>query len=110
MRHQNSAADALDTVPQYGELLKIGGFTETIDTTTPTQETVTYTNTQTPVLGSAVAYIDGYKHQMTGSLAADLTFNFPIGKAATISAALSAFLDNSGIAAAEATPAVTLAI
>jgi len=169
MRHQNSAADALNDVPEYGELLKIGGFEEDLtaesmvlasvsgivlgDTITGDTSsasgvvvainsvadtlvlspvtsgpftvggedlnTATYTstsagyspryiNTQTPVLGSAVAYIDGYKHEMTGSIAADLTLNFPIGKAAMISAALSAFLDNSGIAGSEATPAVTL--
>ena len=108
MRFQNSAADALDTVPEYGELLKIGGFDETIVTTTPGEETVTYTNTQTPVLGSAVAYVDGNKHTMTNSIAADLTFNFPIGKAATISASLSAFIDNNGIATSEANPTVTL--
>lgn len=108
MRFQDSAGTALDTVPEYGELLKLGGFDETIDTGTPGAETVTYSNTQTPVLGSAVAYIDGYKHTMSGSIAADVTFNFPIGKAATISAALSAFLDNNGVAASEATPSVTL--
>jgi len=169
MRYQNSAADSLDDAPEYGELLKIGGFDEDltcetlkladatgvsvgdtltgdtssasgtvveVDTTTDlvvlgtvtggpftvTGEGVNtaaytstsagfsprYANTQTPVLGSAVAYIDGKKHQMTGSLAAALTFNFPIGKAATINAALSAFLDNSGVAATEANPTVTL--
>ena len=107
MRFSNSAATALDTPPEYGELLKIGGFDETIDTTLGA-ETVTYTNTQTPALGSAVAYLDGNKHSMTGSVAADLTFNFPIGKAATVDASLSAFLDNSGVAVAEANPAVTL--
>jgi len=108
IRFQNSAADALDTVPEYGELLKLGGFDETIDTGTATEETVIYTNTQTPVVGSTVAYIDGKKHQSAGSVAADLTFNFPIGKAATISAALSGYLDNAGVAATEANPTVTL--
>jgi len=177
MRKSNSAGDALDTLPEYSELLKIGGFdveiaetlvidtlvgitvgmTITGDTSTATGtvlsfiETQTagavpvpiytitvgnvanspfevagetlntaaftassagfsprYTNTQTPVLGSAVAYIDGYKHQMTGSLAADITMNFPVGKACTITGSLSAFLDNAGVAATEATPTVTL--
>jgi hypothetical protein len=107
MRFSNSAADALDTVPEYGELLKIGGFTETIDAT-PGAETVIYANTQAPVRGSAVAYIDGKKHQMTDSLVADITMNFPIGKVATITANLSAFLDNDGVAATEANPTVTL--
>jgi len=108
MRFQNSAADALDTVPEYGELLKIGGFDETIDTSTLGEETVTYTNTQAPVLGSAVVYLDGNKHTMTNSIAADLTFNFPIGSPATVSAALSAFIDNKGISTSEANPTVTL--
>ena len=108
MRFSNSAADALETPPEYGELLKIAGFDETINVSTPGEETVTYTNTQTPVRGSAVAFIDGKKHQMTDSLVADVTMNFPIGKVATISASLSAFLDNEGVAATEANPTVTL--
>ena len=108
MRFQNSAADALDTVPEYGELLKIGGFTETINTATPGQETVTYENTQNPVLGSAVAYMDDNKQTMTGSLACDLTFSFEIGMAAKIEASLSAFFDNNGIATSEANPTVDL--
>lgn len=107
MRVQNGAGDALDTVPEYGELLILGGFDQTIDTTVG-EETVIYTNTQNPVVGSAVAYIDGFKHQSAGSVAADITFNFPIGKAATISASLSGYLDNKGVAATEATPSVTL--
>jgi hypothetical protein len=108
MRFTNAAATALETPPEYGELLKIGGFTETIDTGTADEETVTYTNTQAPVLGSAVMYIDGWKHESENSLAADLTFNFPIGKAATISAALSAYLDNKGVPTSESAPTITL--
>lgn len=108
MRCQNTAADALDTLPEYTELLKISGFDVTVDTAVAGQETVTFTNTQTPVVGSAVAYIDGYKQTMTASVVADTTFNFAIGKAAEISSAISAFIDNKGIATAEATPSVTL--
>jgi hypothetical protein len=108
MRTQDKAGTAFDTVPEYGELLKIGGFDQTIDTATAGEETVIYTNSQTPLKGSAIAYIDGYKHTMTGSIVADLTFNFNIGKAAEISGALSAFIDNKGIATAEAIPTVTL--
>lgn len=103
MRLQNSAADALNTPPEYGELLKIGGFTETVTATN-----VTYTNTQTPTRGSAIAFIDGKKHEMTDSLTADLTLNFPIGKVATISASLSSFLDNKGVASSEVNPTVSL--
>ncbi len=107
MRYQNSAGDALDTLPEYSDLLKVGGFDEVVDTSTAGEETVIYSNTQAPVLGSAVFYIDGNKQTSTGSLATDLTFNFPIGKASTISASLSAFLDNKGIATSEATPDVS---
>lgn len=107
MRFQNAGATALDTLPEYTDLLKIGGFDVTVDTATAGQETVIFTNTQTPVLGSALVYLDGYKHSMTGSIACDLTFNFPIGKASTISASVSAFLDNEGIATTEAIPDVS---
>lgn len=103
MRMSNSAGDNLDAVPEYGELLKIGGFTETIGV-----DTVVYTNTQTPVKGSAVAYIDGWKQTMTGSVAADLSFDFSIGKAGVITASLSAYLDNKGVAVSATNPTVTL--
>jgi hypothetical protein len=107
MRATNSAGDALDTLPEYHDLLLVGGFEFDIDGD-PEEETVIYKNTQTPISGSAVAYIDGYKHTITGSLVADLTMNFAIGKAAEISASISAFIDNKGIATTEATPSVTL--
>jgi len=110
MRYQNAAADALDTVPQYGELLKIGGFTENVDTTTPGEETVTYTwnKDSSPALASAVYYLDGKKQTMTGSVAANVSFSFEVGMAANISGSLSAFLDNDGVAANEANPTVPL--
>lgn len=108
MRSTNIAGDALDTLPEYTELLRIGGFDYAVDTTTPGEETVIFTNTQAPINGSAVAYVDGYKQTMTGSVVADITMNLNIGKAAEISASLSAFIDNKGIATAEATPDVTL--
>ena len=107
IREQNAVADALETIPEFGELLKIGGFDETIDTSTVGEETVIYTNTQTTTRGSALIYVDGWKQVATGSLAADLTFNFPIGKTPTISAAIQAFLDNKGVAVASATPDVS---
>jgi len=107
MRFSDSAGTALDTPPEYGELLKIAGFTETIDTSVG-EETVIYTNRQAPLRGSGVAFVDGKKHEMTDSLVADVTMNFPIGKVATISAALTAFLDNDGVAGTEANPTVTL--
>lgn len=108
MRSNNVAADALETVPDYGELLKIGGFDETIVTATPGQETVTYTNTQAPVVGSGIAHVDGKKFTMTNSMVADLSFLFEVGKAAQLDASVSAFLDNSGVPTDLANPAVTL--
>ena len=108
MRSTNTAADALDTVPEYGQLLTLCGFTETVDTTTPGAETVTYTNSQTPVRGSGVAYVDGKKFTMTDSLVGDATFNFSIGKAAMLDVSLQGFLDNAGVPTNEATPSVTL--
>lgn len=108
MRQTNSAQDALDTVPEYGELLKISGFDETIDTATPTEETVTYTNSQTPTKGSAIIYLDGKKFTLTDTLVADTTFTFEIGKAGVVSSALSGFYDNKGVPTNEANPAVTL--
>jgi len=107
MRSSNSAADALDTHPEYGELLKIGGFDEIIDTSTEDEETVTYVNSQTPLRGSIVAYLDGNKHTVTDAAVADIKFNFPVGRVATIDATISAFLDNEGVSVAEANPTVT---
>lgn len=110
MRFQNAAADALDTVPEYGEVLKIGGFTETIDTATAGQETVTYTwnKDNTPTLGSAVYFLDGKKQTMTDTIALNVAFNFEIGKAAMLTASMNTFYDNNGIATSEANPTVTL--
>lgn len=108
MRSSDTAATALDTVPEYGEMLKMCGFDETIDTGTPTEETVIYTNSQAPVRGSAIAFVDGKKFEMTDSVVGDATFNFEIGKAGLLDVALSGFLDNSGIPTSEANPSVTL--
>ena len=98
MRFQNSAADALDTIPDYGELLKISGFTENVDST-PAAESVTYTwdTSASPALGSAVYYIDGNKQTMTNTIAGNAVFNFEIGKSAMLNFAMSGFLDNKGI-------------
>jgi hypothetical protein len=97
MRSTNVAADALDTVPEYGEILKVCGFDETIDTATPGQETVIYTNSQAPVRGSGVVYVDGNKFTMTDTVVGDATFNFEIGKPGMIDASLQGFIDNKGI-------------
>jgi len=99
MRYQNAAADALDTVPSYGELLKIGGFSEAIVTTSG-QETVIYTwnKDNSPALGSAVYYLDGKKQTMTNTVALNTEFNFTVGEIANITGTMSAFLDNYGVA------------
>jgi len=107
MRSNDAGATALDTVPEYGEMLKMCGFDETIDTT-PGAETVIYTNSQSPVKGSAIAFVDGKKFEMTDGVVGDATFNFEIGKAGMLDVALSGFLDNNGIPTNEANPAVTL--
>jgi len=108
MRSNNLAADALETPPEYGEMLKLCGFDETIDTITPDQETVTYTNSQTPTPGSAVAFLDGKKFTMTDGVVGDATFTFEIGKVAMLDVSLSGFLDNAGVPTDEANPSVTL--
>ena len=95
-------------VPEYAELLKIGGFDMAIDDTTAGEEYITFKNTQTPLRGSAIVLLDGYKHTLTGSVVADVSMNFPIGKAATIEASLQGFIDNNGVATSEAMPAVAL--
>ncbi len=108
MRSNNVAADALDTPPEYGLLLKCAGFDEVIDTATPSEETVTYTNNNVSVPAcSAITYLDGRKHTMEGSLVSDTTIGLTVGEPATITNAFSGYLDSAeGIA--EANPAVTL--
>lgn len=110
MRFSNNAQDALGTPPAYAEMLKIGGFTETIDTTTPGQETVTYTlnKNSSPSLGSGLYYIDGYKQSMTNTIAMNIAFNLEVGMNAKVTGTMNTFVDNEGIPVAEANPAVTL--
>ena len=107
MRSSDVAATALATTPEYGEMLKLCGFDETIDTT-PGAESVTYTNSQTPIPGSGIAFVDGKKFTMTNGVVGDATFNFEIGKVAKLDVALSGFIDDSGVPTDVATPSVTL--
>jgi hypothetical protein len=107
MRHSDSTGSALETTPDYGELLKISGMKETIDTGTPSQETVIYTNTQSPTRGSATIYIDGKKFTLTDTIVADTTFSFEVGKAGIVSSTLSGFIDSQGIPVTEANPSVS---
>ncbi len=108
MRTSDIAGIALDTPPEYGLLLKCAGFDEVIDTTTPSEETVTYTNNSDAIPNvSAVAYIDGHKFEMTDSLACGMTMDFKVGEVAKITNNFQGFLD-SAVPTAEANPAVTL--
>lgn len=107
MRTSNKAGNALDTPPEYGELLKVCGMSETIDST-PSQETVTYSNTQSPTEGSAIIYLDDKKFTLTDTMTGDLTMTFEAGQAGVISASLSGYYDNKGIPTDEANPSVTL--
>lgn len=107
MRSSNIAQDDLAAVPEYGELLKVCGFDETIDSLVPGSEFVTYTNTQTPVLGSAVGYVDGQKFEFTDSLTSDMSLEFQIGQPAQIVSNIQGFVDNP-IPVIEANPAVIL--
>jgi len=106
VRFQNSAADALGTQPAYGEMLKSSGFGEVIDTTTPGEETVTYTwdNTTSQINGSAVYYMNGKKQTFTGTMAVSSAFNITVGEPVTFDFTVSGFFDNKGIAIDEANP------
>ena len=108
MRTSNKAADSLATPPEFGELLKVAGFTETIDSGTPSQETVIYTNSQTPVRGSGAFYLDGKKYTATDRLVADLTITGQAGQIATMTSTVQGYLDNGGIPVDEVAPSVTL--
>lgn len=107
MRSSNVAADALETPPEYGEMLRLCGFDETIDAT-PGAESVIYTNSQTPQKGSGVAFVDGRKYNMTNSVVGDATFTFEVGKVGVLESALSGFLDDGGVPVVQANPSVTL--
>lgn len=108
MRTSNKAGTALETPPEYGELLKVCGMKETIDTGTPSQETVVYTNTQSPTKGSAIIYLDDKKFTLTDTMVGDLTMTFEAGQAGVVSASLSGYYDAKGIPVDESNPAVTL--
>ena len=107
MRTSNLAQDALDTLPNYDLLLKASGM-EVAITGGVGSELITYKNTQTPTNTSAVHYSDGFKQTMTGSLVANTTIELNIGEPATMNTSFQGFIDNAGVATAEATPTVTL--
>jgi len=108
MRAASKVSGAFDTPPEYGELLKAGGFKEVVDTSTAGQETVTYNNDpDTVVGGSAVAFVDDNKFDMTDSLAVGITFDLTVGKQATVTGDLTGYID-SPVPAQSTNPAVSL--
>ncbi len=107
VRQSNQAQDALGTVPEWGVLARIAGFDEVIDTATPTKETVTYTNSQTPTRGSIQYYMDGKKFTMTDTAVADFTITALAGQMATISGNIQGYVDNAGVPTDEVAPATT---
>lgn len=107
MRTSNKAGDALETPPEYGELLKVCGLKETI-TGIGATGLVTYANTQSPTQGSAVIYVDGKKNTLQGSVVGDLSMTFEAGMAGKISASMKGYYDNKGIPTNETNPSVTL--
>lgn len=108
MRTSDKAGTSLGTPPEYAQLLKVCGMKETIDTGTPSQETVIYTNTQAPTEGSAIIFLDDKKFTLTDTMTGDLTMTFEAGQAGVISSTLSGYYDNKGIPVDESNPSVTL--
>ena len=107
MRTSNSAGTALNTAPQISPALQISGFDETIDTSTVGEETVTYSNSQSPVGGTAILYTDGQKFTFeASSVVANPTFTFTLGEPATVNFDMEGFLV-SATPTAEANPTVT---
>jgi len=107
MKASSFVSQAFDTLPEYGEMLVIGGFKVNIGGGAGS-ETVIYTNNTDEVKkGSAVVYVDGNKFEMTNALASALTFDFTIGKVATLSSQYSGYLD-SPEPTPETNPSVTL--
>ncbi len=108
MRTNDKDSLALDTPPEYGLLLQASGFLEAIDTTTPGEETITYTNGIDSVPNSsAVAYLDGVKFTLTDSLVSGSTINLKVGEPATIVNNFTGYMDDP-IPVTEANPTVTL--
>jgi len=108
MRTSDKTGTALDTPPNFGLLLKCGGFNETIDTATPGEETVTYTNNTNNVPKvSAIAYMDNNKFTMTDSLSCGVEIVLNVGEPAKITNNFSGYMD-SATPVQEANPAITL--
>ena len=89
------------SAPKYAELFKLCGLDETIDSDT----SATYTPASSFVQGTALAYMDGAKREVTG-IAGTFTFGGNIGEIPKFSFSLKGFttLDET----AEENPSVTL--
>jgi len=94
-------AGTAGSAPKYAELFKLCGLDETIVADT----SATYTPASTFVQGTALAYMDGAKREVTG-IAGTFTFGGNIGEIPKFSFSLKGFttLDET----AEANPTVTL--
>jgi len=89
------------TAPAYAELFKLCGLDEVVDADT----SVTYQQATSFVQGTALAYLDGAKREVTG-IAGSFTFGGAVGEIAKFSFSLKGF--TSLEETAEANPAVTL--
>lgn len=107
LRTSDKGQTAFATPPFYGKVLKVCGLLETIDTGTAGQETVIYSNNQSPEVGSLIAYTDDKKWTSTGSIVGDASFTFTAGSAGMMEFGLSGFLDNQGIPVDETNPVIT---
>ena len=92
---------AAGATPSYGEILKACGLTETITASTD----VTYTPASSFVSGTALAYLDDYKREVTG-IAGTFTFGGKVGEIPKFSFALKGFTTLAETL--EANPSVTL--
>jgi len=92
---------AAGTAPTYGEVFKACGLAETVNASTD----VTYTPASSFVAGTAIAYLDDYKREVTG-IAGTFTFGGKVGEIPKFSFSLKGFTTLAETS--EVNPAVTL--
>lgn len=81
----------LDAVPDYAELMKIGGFEA--DTAVTDQYTLK-NKTDFVKRGSSVIYLDGKKFTFTDTLVGALTINLTVGNLATMDCQVQGYIDD----------------
>lgn len=87
----DATGTALDTLPDWAQVYKVCGLTETVDTATPGEETVTYVPSQDQVPASEAAiWRDGLKRVATGVMGT-LEIAANIGEPITQTATLAGF-------------------